>query len=149
MAAWLDENDALWLAREEGTHSRCRDLTKSQLVAFCEQLDIYPATTRVTASLEVMIHEVTAHYDLELEELEELEEDLLEFYWEWARHPRKDICRRLYDHFCALNVIDRNCAVDREVAERLRHSDSSDSEHRPLLRSHQGLGLYYGDPGSS
>jgi hypothetical protein len=118
MHAWLDDEAVLWLQQQGQAAVRCRDLSKTQLVTICEELDIYPAVSRDLPRYSLMHTEILNYYDLSAEDLREMDEDILEFYYEWARYARKDVCRALYDHFCAANIIDPHCAVDRERRER-------------------------------
>lgn len=118
MLAWVDNDFALWIQSNTLPACRCRDLTKKQLVVICEELDISPMAVRISPSLEAMISDFQLFYDFHPDEIEAMDSDLIEFYWEWARIPRKEICRAIYDYFCSRNIITHNCAVDQLIVRQ-------------------------------
>lgn len=118
--AWLDNDGLLWLTWPGQSPQRCRDLDKVTLVSLCADLDLLPEKVQSSVTQRAMQQTVQRYYDLTIAESQELyqDDDLLEFYWEWAVTPRRIICRTLYDYFCGQNVISPHCAVDRELARR-------------------------------
>jgi len=146
MQAWLDGNSTLWLQLEGQRAVRCRDLSKTQLVVICEELDLTPVTARDQPSFETMVADVRRYFDFGYYEVGRMDDDLLEFYWEWSHVSRADIYRALYEHLCSLNIIDANCAVDQATTHRLPSisapvSASVSPVNKPGNRRYQPLRL--------
>lgn len=118
MHAWLDDRGSLWLQPLDQLPRKCSDLCKYNLVSYCEEYDLLPQTDKPIVSDRKMKREVKSSYKLDDDALEDMDVDMIEFFWEWCHIPRDEICRALYDYFCWQNIISGSCAIDQQLTIR-------------------------------